>query len=152
MCQSTTASSPNPNSSTKSERQTDHGKFDYIITKSFRLQGVKGNLSKAKKENLVPTADQVNVILSAVGVKATVKEFKRLRKIKNDRARPRTFLVTLQSEHEVRMVLARPGDKRESLYQRSVFLLSALTKDDDLRESLVFQKRRQLLDEGMTSL
>ena len=45
------------------------------------------------------------------------------------------------------MVLARAREKKERLSQRGV-LLPAPTKDDALREILVLQKHRQLLDEG----
>ena len=48
--------------------------------------------------------------------------------------RSRRLLVTLQSEHEVRMVLARAREKKERLSQKGVFLLPAPTKDDALRE------------------
>ena len=40
-------------------------------------------------------------------------------------------------------------ERRESLSQRGVFLLPALRKDNALRENLVHQKRRQLIDEGV---
>ena len=72
--------------------------------------------------------------MSEVVVHATVKEFRRLGKFKNDRARPRTLLVSFQSEHEVRMMLARVRENRESISQRDVFPLSVLEKDDALRD------------------
>ena len=53
--------------------------------------------------------------MSEVVVHATVKEYKRLGKFKNDRARPRTLLVIFQSEHIVRMMLARVRENRESI-------------------------------------
>ena len=73
-----------------------------------------------------------------VVVNTTVKESKSLGKFKNGRARPITLLVISQSQHESRMIFARARGKRESLSQRNVFLLPALSKNDDaLTENLV---------------
>ena len=104
------------------------------------MQGVKEDLSMSKAENCFLNADEVYVILSEVGVNATVKQFKRLGKLKNGRARPRTLLVNLRSKHEVRMVPARAGEKRELYSQRGLFLLPGRTKDDALGENLVLEK------------
>ena len=67
---------------------------------------------------------------------------------KSDSARSRNLLVTLQSEHEIRIVLERRG---EILSQGGVFRLPVLTKDDAfvLRENKVLQTGRQLVDEAV---
>ena len=68
-----------------------------------------------KSENLVPTADEINVIMSEVGINMTVKKFKRLGSFEDKRARAITLHVTLQSEDEVRMMLARAREEEKPL-------------------------------------
>ena len=119
------------------------------IKQSFRIQGIPEDHNKTKAENLVPTTDEVNEILSEIGVRPEVKELKRLGEFKRERKKPRTLLVTVANEHEARLALAKSIEHREELAKRNVYLLPALSKEDALKENLILKKRRELLTEGV---
>ena len=109
---------------------------DHNINQSFRIQGV-------------PTNDEVNEILDIIGVKPKIIELKRLGKFDRNRMKPKKLLVTVPSEHEARLVLAKSREKREQLVEKEVYLLPALTKESAIKENEILKKRRQLLDEGV---
>ena len=97
----------------------------------------------------VATTDEVNEILSEIGVTPEVKELKRLGEFKRDRKKPRTLLVTVANEHEARLALAKSIEHREELAKRNIYLLPALSKEDALKENLILKKIRELLTEGV---
>ncbi len=120
---------------------------DLNIQQSFRIQGIPEDPKKSKGENLVPTNEAVQSILTTLGVKPQVTELKRLGKFDNpNRSKPRTLMVTLANEHEVRLVLAKSREKREELSEKNSFILPALSKEDSIKENLLLRKRKELIE------
>ena len=100
-------------------------------------------------KNFVPTNDEVNNLLNSIGANAHVTEIQRLGKFRNDRKKPRAVLVTLANDHETRITLAKNGEFRNSLVERNIYMLPALSRDDALKENQMLKKRRELLDGGV---
>ena len=98
------------------------------IKQSFRIQGIPEDHNKTKAGNLVPTTDEVNEILSEIGVRPELKELKRLGEFKRERKKPRIFLVTVANEHEARLALAKSIEHQKELAKRNIYLLPALSK------------------------
>ena len=63
------------------------------------------------------------------------------------RVRPRSLLITLSSEHEARLVLAKAKEKREALSEKGIYLSPTISKDDAIKENFKMKKRRDLLNE-----
>ena len=118
--------------------------LDHNIRKSIRIQGVLEDPDKSKAENFVPTTNEVNDVLKRIGVTTQITELKRLGKFSNTRKKPRTLLLTLPTEHDARLVLAKAHEKRTG-----VFILPALSKKDTIKENLCLKKRRELLKENV---
>ena len=82
--------------------KTDENSKRHNINKCIRIQGIPEDPNKTKRENLVPTNDEVNDLLNSIGANANVTEIQILGKFQNYRKKPRTVLVTLANEHETR--------------------------------------------------
>ena len=104
--------------------------IDINIRKNVRNQGVPEDPEKSKAENLVPTTDVVNGILEGMGVTSRITELRRLGKIDSDRKKPRTLMLTLSTEHEVSLVLAKAFERRHDLKDNGIFVLPALFRED----------------------
>ena len=117
------------------------------INKSFRIQGIREDPEKSKGENFVPTTEKVYEVLKKLGVKPQIEEIKRLGKISKERIKSRTLLITLSTEHEARLVLAKSFEKRDELRDEEIYLLPALSKEDARKETLCL--KREILDEGV---
>ena len=59
------------------------------------------------------------------------------------------MFITLSSEHEARLVLAKAKEQREALSEMGIYLLPALSKDDAIKENLILKNRRDLLNQGV---
>ena len=70
-------------------------------------------------------------------------------KFSKERIKSRTLLITLSTEHEARLVLAKSFEKRDELRDEEIYLLPALSKEDARKENLCLKRRRKLLDEGV---
>ena len=81
-----------------------------------------------KGENIVQINEKVNDLLKSIGANAHVTEIQRLGKLQNDSKKPRAVLVTLANEHEARITLAKSREFRNSLVERKIYILTALTK------------------------
>ena len=101
--------------------------LDHNIRKSIRLQGV----------------------LNRIGVTIQISELKRLGKFSNTRKKPRTLFLTLPTEHDARLVLAKAHEKRTALTEKCVFILPALSKEDAIKENLCLKKPREILEENV---
>lgn len=121
------------------------------INKSFRVQGIPEDLSKSKSENLVPTSETIEEVLNICGVqpRPVIAEMKRLGKFDEKRNKPRTVMVSLNNEHEVRMILATAKTKRKDLADRNIYILPALTPEDAKKENMILKKRRELINSGV---
>ena len=86
----------------------DRYKFDHKISQSRRVQGVAEDPKKTKAGNLVPTTQNVNEVLKLICEKPNIVELKRIDKIDQKKVKPRILLLTFLSEHETRLVLAKP--------------------------------------------
>ena len=126
--------------------KTDENSKGHNINKCIRIQGIPEDPNKTKGENLVPTNDEVNDLLNSIGANAHVTETQRLGKFRNDRKNPRAVLVTLANEHETRITFATSQEFRNSLVERNIYMLPALSRNDALKEYQIFKKRRELLD------
>ena len=98
----------------KAEHKTEY-RTNHNISQSFRKQGIPEDPTKTKGENLVPTKDQVTEKLSQTGVTPKALELKRLGKLNAEQKKPRTLLVTVSSELEARLTLAKRYEQREVL-------------------------------------
>ena len=128
--------------------KTDENSNSHNINKCIRIQGIPEDPNKTKGEILVPTNDEVNDLLNSIGADAHVTEIQRLGKFRSDRKKPRAVLVTLANEHETRITLAESREFRNSLVERKIYMLPALSRDDAMKENQRLKKRRELLDGG----
>ena len=116
--------------------------LDHNIRKSIQIQGIPEDPDKA--ESFVPTTNEVKDVLNRIGVATQITELKRLGKFSNTRKRPRTLLLTLPTEHDARLVLAKAHVKRTVLTEKGVFILPDLSRQDAIKEKLCLKKRREL--------
>ena len=116
---------------------------------SARIQVVRELPEKSKAEYLYPTTDVMNRILEGVGVTSPITKLRRLGIFDSDIKKPRTLLLTLATEHEARLVLAKAFERRHVLNNKTVFVLPALSIEDTRKESLCLGKRRQLLEQNV---
>ena len=123
--------------------------MNHNISSSLRIQGIPEDPDKKKHENLVPTNEKVTDLLNTIGVDTKVKELRRLGKFDKDRGKPRTLLVTFNTEHEARLVLAKSFEKRTELKEQKIFLMPMLSKEDAQKENLCLKKRRELINNGV---
>ena len=107
--------------------------LNHNISSSLRIHGIPEDLDK----NLVPTSEKVNEILTKSGVDTNVKELRRLGKFDKDRKKIRTVLVTFNTEHEARLVLAKSYEKRTELKDEKNFLMPMLSREDALKKICV---------------
>ena len=114
--------------------------LDRNIRKSIRIQGVPEDPDNSKAQNFVPTTNELNDVLNRIGVTTQVMELKRLGKFSNTRKTPRTLLLTLPTEQDARLVLAKAHEKTV-LTEKGVFILPALSKEDAIKENLCLKKR-----------
>ena len=103
----------------KSNSKNDDKYDDHNIKKSFRLQGIPEDVEKSRGENLVPTTKKVNNVLKTIGVQPQIVGMKRLGKFSKKRAKPRTLLVTVSTEQEARMILAKSFENRDKTRERT---------------------------------
>ena len=82
-----------------------------------------------------------------MGVTTNIIELRRLRKKDVEQKKPRTLLVILPNEHEARLTLARIHEHREQLKQKGMFILPALSKENDLKNNPALNRRKTLLDQ-----
>ena len=135
----------NERSNSKNEDKYD----DHNIKKKFRIQGVPEDVEKSRGENLVPTTEKIDDVLKTIGVQPQIVGMKRLGKFSKERAKPRTLLVTVSTEHEARMILAKSFENRDKFVTENVYLTYALTKEEALKESLCLKRSRELLNDGV---
>ena len=119
------------------------------INKNFRIQGIGEDPEKSKGENFVPTTEKVHEVLNKLGVKPQIEEIKRLGKFSKEPFKSRTLLITLSTEHEARLVLAKSFEKGDELQNEEIYLLPALSKEDARKENLCLKRRREFLDGGV---
>lgn len=124
-------------------------KTPHNISQSVRIQGIPEDPSKSKAENLVPTNEAVLDIMRKLNLDTRVMEMKRLGKFDENRIKPRTLLVTLSSEHEVRLVLAKYRERGKEFSNDNIFILPALSKEEATLENLILKRRRELINEGV---
>ena len=123
--------------------------LNHNISSSLRLNGIPEDLDEKKYEKLVPTTEKFNEILTKTGVETKVKELRRLGKFDKDRKKSRTVLVTFNTEHEARLVLAKSYEKRTELQDENIFLMPMMSREDALKENLCLKKRRELINNGI---
>ena len=104
-------------------------KTDFNISSSFLIQGIPEGPKKTINENLVPTIEAVNSILKSVEVDTEITSMNFLRKFTKKRTKPRTLLVTVRNEYEMKLIWTKCLEKREELARENIYLLHALTKD-----------------------
>ena len=94
--------------------KTDENSKSHNINKCIRIPLIPEDPNKTKRDNLVPTNNEVNDLLNSIGANAHVTEIQRLGKFRNDRKKSRAVLVTLANEHETRITLAKSQEFRNS--------------------------------------
>ena len=96
---------PKKNETSNSEKDKKYD--DHNIKKIFRTQGIPEDFEKSRGENLVPLNEKVKYVLKIMGVQPQIVETKRLGKFSKGSVTPKTLLVTVLTEHETGMVLAK---------------------------------------------
>ena len=96
------------------------------INKSFRIQGIREDPEKSKCENSVPTTEKVHEVLNKLGVKPQNEEIKRLGKFSKERIKSRALLITLSTEHEAGLVLAKSFEKRDELRDEEILTSASI--------------------------
>ena len=129
------------------QHQNDRSKFDHNISQCFRKPGVADDPKETKAENLLPRTLKVKEMLNFIGEKSNIVELERLCMSDVTRLKLRSLLITLSSDHEARLVLAKAKEKRVALSEMGIYLLEALSEDDAIKEILILKKRRALLSE-----
>ena len=86
--------------------------LDHNIKKSIRIQGISEDADKSKAENCGSFMNKVKDVLHQIGVTTQITELKRLGKFSNTGKKPRTLLLTLPTEHDARLILAKANEKR----------------------------------------
>ena len=127
--------------------KTDVNSKSHNINKCIRIQGIPEDPNKTKGENLVPTNNEVNDLLNSIGANAHVTKIRRLGKFRIDRKKPRAVLVNLANEHETRITLAKSQEFRNSLVERNIYMLPALSRDDALKENRMLKSEGSCLTE-----
>ena len=123
--------------------------LNHNISSSLRIHGIPEDLNGKKYENLVPNTEKVNEILTKISVDTKVQELRRHGKYDKDRKKSRTVLVTFNTEHEARLVLAKSYKKRTELKDENFFLMPMLSREDALKENLCLKKRIELINNGI---
>ena len=59
------------------------------------------------------------------------------------------LMLSLSSEHDARLVLAKAFKRRHDLKDKGIFVLPALSKEESATENLCVKKRRQLLEQNV---
>ena len=121
--------------------------LDHNIRKSIRTQGFPDD-NKYYAENSVSTTNEVNDVLNHIGVTTQITKLKQFGKFSNTRKKPRTLLLTLPTEQDARLVIAKAREKQTVLTEKVVLILPALSKEDTIKENLCI-KRRKLLKENV---
>ena len=129
--------------------KTDENSKSHDINKCIKIQRIPEDPNKTKRENLVPTNDEVNDLLNSICANAHVTETQRLGKLRNDRKKPRAVSVNLAIEHETRITLAKSREFRKNVVERNNYMLPVLKRDDARKENQMLKKRRELLDGGV---
>ena len=112
------------------------------INKSFRIQRIREDPEKSIGESFVPTTEKVHEVLNKLGVKPQIEETKSLGKFIKERIKSQTLLITLSTEHEARLVLAKSFEKRDEQQDEEIYLLPALSNEDARKKNLCLKRRR----------
>ena len=122
-------------------------KLRITTSESFRIQGVKEDPSKIKSENLVPTTDEAQEVLDTVVVKSQIQELRRLGTFDKSQTKPRTLLVTLATDLEARLAVAKCIEMRENPAEESLHPPSH--DERKLQKKMCLKRRRELTEEGV---
>ena len=87
--------------------------LDHNIRKSIRIQGFPEDTDNSKAEIFVPNTNEVNDVLKRIGVKTQITEPKRIGNFSNTGKKPRTLLLTLPIEYDVRLITRKPTKKEQ---------------------------------------
>ena len=90
------------------------------VQSSFRKQRISENQRKSRNENFVPRNEKLIELVNFPGVGLKNEQWRRLRSFDKDRCRPRTLLVIMTNEYDVRLKQARSAEKRDLLIQQNV--------------------------------
>ena len=120
-----------------------------ILEKAFEYKGFQKTPDNSKAEIFVPNTNEENDALKRIGVTTQITEPKRLGNFSNTGKKPRTLLLKLPTEHDVRLILAKAHEKRTVSTEKVVFIKPSLSKEDAIKENLCLKKRRDLLEENV---
>ena len=93
------------------------------ITTSRRVSDSKASpkMSKNHVRILSPTTEKVNDFLKTIGVQPQIAEMKRLGKFIKERAKSRTLVVKVSTEHQARMFLAKSFENRDKFGRKCIY-------------------------------
>ena len=117
--------------------------LDHNLRKNIRIQGVPEDADKSKAANFVSTTNEVNGMLNRIGVTSQIMELKRLAKFSKTREKPHTLLLTIPTEYDARLILAKAHEKRAVLTEKSAFILPAFSKENAIKENLRLKKTKR---------
>ena len=121
-------------------------KVDHDTNKSLRIQGIPEDFHKPAKENILLTNEKQKDVFNTLGVTSPIVNVKRLGKFDNSRSQPRTIMVEVSNEWEKRTIFAKSIEKRTELMNNNFYILSALTREEALKENACLKKRREFIE------
>ena len=77
------------------------------IGNTLRIQGIPEDTNKSRDENVIDTDKKVRNLLNELGVNGKTSEVRRLGKFNKSQTRDRKLLVTIDCEHDAKLLLAK---------------------------------------------
>lgn len=120
----------------------------YNTATCFRIQGIPEDTGSDKSENVIPTNEIIHSVLEKLQVQPVISHVQRLGKFDLKRVKPRTVLVTVTSNWDVRKVLAKSRQQWSTLAEEGIFILPALSKEESDKENQCLKLRREYINNG----
>ena len=102
------------------------------------------------KQELIINHDHSEIakVFEKLGENPKLKDLQRLGKRDTSRARPRTLLLTLHSEWDVRKLLSKTYKLKDAPEYRQIFVSPALSPKDQMTERKILYTRKNLIAAG----
>ena len=109
--------------------------------------GKKLSSDERNKQEIIITHHHSAIleVFEKLGEKPALKNMQRLGRRDTSRARPRTLLVTLHSEWDVRKVQSKTYKLEDAFVDRQIFVSPALCPKDQTTENKLLFTRRNLI-------
>ena len=122
---------------------------DHDTNKSLRIQGIPENFDKPAKENILLTNEKLKDVFNTLGLTSPIVNVKRLGNFDNSRSKLRTIMIELSNEWEKRTIFAISIKKRTQPMNQNIYILPALTREEEFKEYACLKKRREVIETGV---